>query len=190
MQWVCITDACGSSFTLSLWLYPRNFYQDQTFLYSGVRSHTEGEIEYTRIWYDTTLDKYYLSLQYDKTKVVFDFYIYLFEWSHIVLSADFTIQQFDMYINSQILLPSARTITFIPNRVIPVYRNSFLRIGDVGMFDIDDLKFFPYATEPSGMYGRYCFMLTLVGSFFVWGEGWHIFVVDSMKSMKIRIPWE
>lgn len=56
-----------------------------------------------------------------------------------------------MYLNAAKV--TTKTTNFVHNRVIPVYQNSFLRIGDVGTFDIDDLKFLPYTAEPSQMYG-------------------------------------
>lgn len=142
---------CKDAYTLSLWLYPRDILQSQTFLYTGTRSHSEGVIDSTKIWYDTTVDKYYLSIEYDRTRVTFEFYIYLLEWSHIVLSADFITPEFNMYLNSAKVI--TKTTSFVQSRVLPVYPNSFMRIGDKGTFDVDDLKFLPYATEPSRMYG-------------------------------------
>lgn len=121
------------------------------FLYSAIKSHSVEEIESMKIWYDTITDKYFLSLQYDKTKIVFEFYIYLYEWSHLVLSADFSSHVADMYLIAAKV--TTKTTNFVHNRVIPVYQNSFLRIGDVGTFDIDDLKFLRYTVEPSQMYG-------------------------------------
>ena len=110
------------------------------------------ETDSLKLWYNSFTDRYLLEIMYDKSNVTLDFYIYLYRWSHIVLSADLANNQIELFVNQQRVGSLSEALKaerpFIGNPI------SFLKVGTIGRFDIDDIQYSPKASQSSEFYGK------------------------------------
>ena len=146
---------CSGWFTTSLWLQPYDMESDQIFLYTGTHVTSTLDTTSMKLWFDSNTDKYKLELFYDKTHFEIQFYIDLYEWSHLVLTANLQTSEIKFYVNGQdgIIL---QTTAFLVDRMPPSPAASltFFHIGVVGTFGIDDIQHHSSEKLPSDLYGK------------------------------------
>ncbi|XP_033743230.1 uncharacterized protein LOC117329374 [Pecten maximus] len=146
----CFTraDLCSGTFTTSLWLRPMNMESNQVFLSAG--TSMEMEMTSLKIWYDSYLDTYVLEVFYDKTHFTINFYLNLYQWSHLVINGDLRNSQLHLYVNGQLAVTTSTV--FVVDRMTPQYDVTFLHVGEVGTFDIDDIRHFPSVKQAKDLY--------------------------------------
>ncbi|XP_069123303.1 uncharacterized protein [Argopecten irradians] len=146
----CFTraDLCSGPFTTSLWLRPLYMEADQVFLTAGTSMDTD--MTSLKIWYDSYTDDYILEVFYDKIHFTINFYMTLYKWSHLIINGNLGNSELYLYVNGQAAVTT--TTTFVVDRMPPEYDVTFLRVGEVGTFEIDDIRHFPSIKQAKDIY--------------------------------------